>query len=144
LTANYPDYSAAFLTKPELGLAISVSYAAAMLSSLIAGRANRSSRGIVKSGIILAAAGILLSLKMPILAFALIGTGGGVAFVGLITATSKISSSGFVMGLFNTGIYAGLGLGPVFGSLFIEPLGYETVFIGSSLVLLTALLVKLE
>jgi predicted MFS family arabinose efflux permease len=98
----------------------------------------------VKSGIILAAAGILLSLKMPILAFALIGTGGGIAFVGLITATSKISSSGFVMGLFNTGIYAGLGLGPVFGSLFIEPLGYETVFIGSSLVLLTALLVKLE
>jgi MFS family permease len=144
LTANYPDYSAACLTKPELGLAISVSYVAAMLSSLIAGRANRSSRGIVKSGIILAAAGILLSLKMPILAFALIGTGGGIAFVGLITATSKISSSGFVMGLFNTGIYAGLGLGPVFGSLFIEPLGYETVFIGSSLVLLTALLVKLE
>jgi MFS family permease len=144
LTANYPDYSAGFLTKPELGLVISASYLAAMLSSLIAGRANRSSGGIVKSGIILAAAGILLSLKMPILAFALIGTGGGIAIVGLITATSKISSSGFVMGLFNTGIYAGLGLGPILGSLFIGPLGYETVFIGSSLVLLTALLVKLE
>lgn len=144
LTANYPDYSAGFLTKPELGLAISASYLAAMLSSLIAGRVNMNYKNIVRVGIILAVAGILLSVKMPIMAFSLIGAGGGIAVVGLVTATAKISSSGFAMGLFNTGIYAGLGLGPVFGSLFLEPFGYETVFFGSALVLLTMFFVKLE
>ena len=144
LTANYADYSAGFLTKPELGMAISASYMAAMFSSLVAGRLKVNSKSIVRSGIILASAGILLSLEMPVLAFFLIGAGGGIAVVGLITAVSKINSSGFVMGFFNTGIYAGLGLGPVFGSFFMEFFGYETVFLGSALLLLTALFVKLE
>lgn len=144
LTANYPDYSAGFLTKPELGLAISASYLAAMLSSLTAGRADINSENIVKAGVILAAAGIFLSVKIPILAFILIGAGGGAAVVGLITAVSRISSSGFAMGLFNTGIYAGLGLGPVFGSFFLKPFGYESVFFGSALVLLAIFFVKLE
>ena len=144
LTANYADYSAGFLTKPELGLAISASYLAAMFSSLVAGRLKVNSKSIVRLGIILASAGILLSLKMPVLAFFLIGAGGGIAVVGLITAVSKINSSGFAMGFFNTGIYAGLGLGPVFGSFFLELFGYETVFLGSALLLLTTLFVKLE
>ncbi|HHV25172.1 MAG: MFS transporter [Methanosarcina sp.] len=144
LTANYPDYSADFLTKPELGLAISASYLAAMLSSLIAGKTSINSRNIVRTGIILAAAGIFLSVKLPLLAFFLIGAGGGTAIVGLITAVSKISSSGFAMGLFNTGIYAGLGLGPVLGSFFLEPLGYETVFLGSAFMLLAVFFIKLD
>lgn len=144
LTANYADYSAGFLTKPELGLAISVSYLAAMLSSLIAGRATISSKNIVKAGIVLASAGIFLSVKLPLLAFFLMGAGGGTAVVGLIMAVSRVSSSGFAMGLFNTGIYAGLGLGPVFGSFFLEPFGYETVFLGSAFVLLAMFFVELE
>jgi MFS family permease len=144
LTANYAYYSAGFLTKPELGLAISASYLAAMLSSLIAGRININSQNIVRIGIILAAAGIFLSAKTPLLAFFLIGAGGGTAVVGLITAVSKINSSGFAMGLFNTGIYAGLGLGPVLGSFFLKSLGYETVFFGSAVALLAVLFVKIE
>jgi MFS family permease len=48
------------------------------------------------------------------------------------------------MGFFNTGIYAGLGLGPIFGSFFLEFFGYEIVFLGSALLLLTALFVRLE
>ncbi len=144
LTANYADYSAGFLTKPELGTAISVSYLAAMLSSLIAGRVSINSKNIVRIGITLAVAGIFLSVKLPLLAFFLIGAGGGTTVVGLITAVSRISSSGFVMGLFNTGIYAGLGLGPVLGSFFLKPLGYEIVFFGSAVVLLTVFFVKLE
>ena len=60
LTANYADYSAGFLTKPELGLAISASYLAAMFSSLVAGRLKVNFKSIVRSGIILASAGILL------------------------------------------------------------------------------------
>jgi MFS family permease len=144
LTANYPDYSAAFLTKTELGLAISASYFAAMISSLIAGRINVNYKNIVRAGIILTCAGILLSMKMPLIAFSFIGAGGGIAVVGLITATAKISSSGFAMGLFNTGIYAGLGLGPVFGSLFLENFSYEVIFFGSALVLLAMFYIKLE
>ena len=144
LTSNYPEYSADFLTKPELGLAISASYIAAMLSSLAAGRSSADYKKIVKTGIILAAVGILLSVKTPLLAFSLIGAGGGATVIGLITAVSRISSSGFTMGIFNTGIYAGLGLVPVLGSLFIGPLGYETVFLGSSLVLLMMLYIKLK
>ncbi len=144
LSANYADYSAGFLTKPELGLAISASYLAAMLSSLIAGRVNINYKSIVRTGITLAVAGIALSVKLPLLAFFLIGAGGGTAVVGLITAVSRISSSGFVMGLFNTGIYAGLGLGPVIGSFFLEPFGYETVFFGSAIILLTGLFAKID
>ena len=144
LNANYADYSASFLSKPELGLAISVSYLAAMLSSLIAGKADFNYKNIVSTGIILAAAGIFLSVKLPLLAFFLIGAGGGAAVVGLITAVSRINSSGFAMGLFNTGIYAGLGLGPVLGSFFLEPLGYETLFLGSAITLLSVFFVKLE
>lgn len=144
LTSNYADYSAGFLTKPELGLAISASYVAAMLSSLAAGRTKAKNKNIVRAGISFAAVGILLSLKAPLLAFFLIGAGGGAAVVGLIAAVSRRSSSGSAMGLFNTGIYAGLGLIPIFGSLFIGPLGYETVFLGSALVLLTMLGIKLE
>ncbi len=144
VTANYPDYSAGFLTKPELGLAISASYLTAMLSSLIAGRMNMDYKSIVKAGVILAGTGILLSVKTPIVAFSLIGAGGGIAVIGLITATAKISSSGFAMGLFNTAIYAGLGLGPVLGSLFLEPFGYKTVFFGGAIALLTMFFVKLE
>lgn len=144
LNANYADYSASFLTKPELGLAISVSYLAAMLSSLIAGRADFNYKNIVRTGIILAAAGIFLSVKLPLLAFFLIGAGGGAAVVGLITAVSRINSSGFAMGLFNTGIYAGLGLGPVLGSFFLGTLGYETLFLGSAITLLSVFFVKLE
>lgn len=144
LTANYADYSADFLTKPELGLAIAASYVAAMLSSLAAGRTGANYKKIVRTGLILTAAGILFSVKTPLLAFFLIGTGGGAAIIGLVTAVSRISSSGFTMGIFNTGIYAGLGIVPIFGSLFIEPLGYETVFLGNSLVLLMMLFIKLE
>jgi MFS family permease len=144
LTANYADYSSGFLTKPELGLAISASYLAAMFSSLIAGRVKVNSKNIVRVGIILASAGILLSIKMPVLAFSLIGAGGGVTVVGLITAASKINSSGFTMGFFNTGIYAGLGLGPIIGSFFLEFFSYESVFLGSALLLLTTLFVKLD
>lgn len=144
LTSNYADYSAGFLTKPELGLAISASYVAAMLSSLAAGRTRADYKSIVRAGVILTAAGILLSVKAPLLAFFLIGAGGGAAVIGLVAAVSRISSSGVAMGLFNTGIYAGLGLIPVFGSLFIEPLGYETVFLGSSLALLMILFIKIE
>lgn len=144
LTSNYAEYSASFLTKPELGLAISASYIAAMLSSLAAGRTKVKNENIVRAGIILAASGILLSLKAPLLAFFLIGAGGGTAVIGLVAAVSRISSSGIAMGLFNTGIYAGLGMIPVFGSLFIEYLGYETVFLGSALVLLAVLGLKLE
>jgi len=144
LTSNYADYSASFLTKPELGLAISASYLAAMLSSLATGRTKVKNENIVRAGIILAAAGILLSLKAPLLAFFLIGAGGGAAVIGLVAAVSRISSSGIAMGLFNTGIYAGLGVIPIFGSLFIGPLGYETVFLGSALVLLMILGLKLE
>lgn len=144
LTSNYADYSAGFLTKPELGLAISASYVAAMLSSLAAGRTSIKNKNIIRAGIILAAAGILLSLETPLLAFFLIGAGGGAAVIGLVAAVSRISSSGIAMGLFNTGIYAGLGIIPIFGSLFIGPLGYETVFLGSALVLLTTLGPKLE
>ncbi len=144
LTANYADYSAEFLSKPELGLAISGSYIAAMFSSLLAGRVEASSKNIIRTGVILAIAGILLSTNIPILAFLLIGAGGGAAIVGLITAVAKVSSSGFAMGLFNTGIYAGLGLGPVFGSFFIGPFGYETVFLGSALILSAVLFIKLE
>ena len=69
LTANYADYSAGFLTKPELGLAISASYLAAMLSSLIAGRTSINSKNIVGIGIILAAAGIFLSVKTAFTGF---------------------------------------------------------------------------
>lgn len=144
LNANYADYSASFLSKPELGLAISVSYLAAMLSSLIAGRADLNYKKIVRTGIILAAAGIFLSVKLPLLAFFLIGAGGGAAVVGLITAVSRTNSSGFAMGLFNTGIYAGLGLGPVLGSFFLGPLSYETLFYGSAVALLSVFFVKLE
>jgi MFS family permease len=144
LSANYADYSSGFLTKPELGLAISASYLAAMLSSLIAGRVNINYKSIVRTGITLAVAGIVLSVKLPLLAFFLIGAGGGTAVVGLITAVSRISSSGFIMGLFNTGIYAGLGLGPVIGSFFLEPFGYETVFFGSAIILLTGLFAKID
>lgn len=144
LTSNYPEYSAGFLTKPELGIAISASYLAAMLSSLAAGRTKAKNRNIVRAGIILTAAGILFSLKAPLLAFFLIGAGGGAAVIGLVAAVYRINSSGIAMGLFNTGLYAGLGLIPIFGSLFIEPLGYETVFIGSALLLLTILCIKFE
>jgi MFS family permease len=49
LTANYANYSAGFLTKPELGLAISASYLAAMFSSLVAGRLKVNSKSIVDS-----------------------------------------------------------------------------------------------
>ena len=87
LTSNYPDYSADFLTKPELGLAISASYIAAMLSSLAAGRARADYKKIVRTGIILAAVGVLLSIKAPLLAFSLIGAGGGAAVIGLVTAS---------------------------------------------------------
>lgn len=144
LTANYPNYSADFLTKPELGLAISASYLAAMLSSLIAGKTGINPKNTVRIGITLAAAGIFFSVKLPLLAFFLIGAGGGAAMVGLIMTVSRINSSGFSMGLFNTGIYAGLGLGPILGSFFLELLGYETVFFGSAFVLLTVFFVKLE
>lgn len=115
-----------------------------MLSSLAAGRTRATNKNIVRTGISLVAAGILLSLKAPLLAFLLVGAGGGAAVIGLVAAVSRISSSAVAMGLFNTGIYAGLGLIPVFGSLFIGPLGYETVFLGSGLVLLMILFVKFE
>ena len=144
LNASYADYSADFLTKPKLGLAISVSYLAAMMSSLIAGKVDINSNNIVRTGIVLAAAGIFLSVKLPLLAFFLIGAGGGTAIVGLIMSVSRINSSGFVMGLFNTGIYAGLGFGPMLGSFFLGPLGYEVVFIGSAVALLSVFFIKLE
>ncbi|MCQ1537150.1 MFS transporter [Methanosarcina sp. KYL-1] len=144
LTASYPEYSSDFLSKPELGLAISASYLAAMLSSLAAGRTNAGYKNVIRMGITLAVAGILLSVKAPLLAFSLIGAGGGAAVVGLVTAVSRISSSGFTMGLFNTGIYAGLGMVPILGSLFLGTYGYEEVFLGSALALLTMLFVKIE
>ncbi|MDD3041849.1 MAG: MFS transporter [Methanosarcinaceae archaeon] len=143
VTAIYPLYSIDFLTKPELGLAISASYLAAMLGALAASRPVVKYRTIIRAGIIFAAAGILISPENPTLAFTLIGIGGGGTAVGLVTAVSEINSSGFAMGLFNTGVYVGLGLVPVLGSSLLGVLGFEKLFQGCALVLLAALLIKL-
>lgn len=144
ITASYPEYSSGFLTKPELGLAISASYLAAMLGSLAAGKTDLEYKYIIRTGITFVILGVLFSVKFPVIAFSLIGAGGGIALVGLVTAVSRISSSGITMGLFNTGIYAGLGIVPVFGSLFLGRLGYEEVFLGSALALFVILFLKPE
>jgi MFS family permease len=144
ITASYPEYSSGFLTKPELGLAISASYLAAMLGSLAAGKTDLEYKYIIRTGITFVILGVLFSVKFPVIAFSLIGAGGGIALVGLVTAVSRISSNGITMGLFNTGIYAGLGIVPVFGSLFLGRLGYEEVFLGSALALFVILFLKPE
>lgn len=134
--ALFPDYSIDFLSKKELGIAIAGMYASSMITNIIAGRLQLHYNNMIRSGLILAALGTLLTVYNPLVGFILIGIGSGIGLIGLPVAVSLMHNNrGILMGVFNTYTYAGMGLMPIIAGALISGLSFRFVFVLCSLVL---------
>ncbi|WP_340818175.1 MFS transporter [Methanolobus sp. WCC4] len=142
LLAFYPEYSKDILSKPELGIAIAILYISSMITNLVVGRMKLHFKHMVTSGMILAAAGVLISIRFPFTGFALLGIGSGIGMIGLPVAVSHMPfDRGLAMGIFNTYTYAGLAFMPIIAGLFID-MGYQAVFILSAAFMVLSLFLK--
>lgn len=143
LVAFYPDYSANFLTKSELGTAIAGLYVCAMITSFMVSRMLVSYRVMIRTGIGITAIGALIAIWHPMLGFSILGGGSGVAMVGLPIAASRMDTDrGLTMGLFNTCTYGGLALMPIGATALIGHLGFEGIFLINALIVGLSLFLK--
>ncbi|WP_094228825.1 MFS transporter [Methanolobus psychrotolerans] len=142
MLAFYSEYSKDMLSKPELGIAIAILYASSMVTNIIVGRMNLRFKKMIVSGILLAAAGVIIAIKSPFIGFALIGIGSGTGMIGLPIAVSHMPfDKGLAMGIFNTYTYAGLAFMPIITGLFVN-MGYPAVFILSAVFMVLSLFLK--
>ncbi|WP_319507360.1 MFS transporter [uncultured Methanolobus sp.] len=141
--AFYPEYSQETLSKTVLGISIAAMYVSAMIANIVVGRSNLHYKQMVRAGITISATGTLLTIVHPLSGFALIGVGTGTGMVGLpLAVTNMRIQRGLAMGIFNTCIYAGIGLMPVFAGVFLGILGFEAIFAAFAILLLLSLLIK--
>jgi MFS family permease len=145
MLAYYPQYSSGMLSKPELGIVIATVYISSMATNLIAGRSSIKFRKMINIGIILAAAGVIISITQPLPGFTLLGIGSGMAMIGLPIAVSCMNISkkdkGLSMGIFTTFTYMGLAFLPMIMGYFTK-YGYLAMFAGTSLLMVLTLLLK--
>jgi hypothetical protein len=145
MLAYYPQYSGDMLSKPELGIVIAIVYISSMVTNLIAGQSKISYRKMINAGIILAALGVITSIRYPISGFALLGIGSGIGMIGLPIAVSFMNTDktdkGLSMGIFTTYTYMGLAFLPIIIGHFIK-YGYQVMFTGTALLMLLTLLLK--
>lgn len=143
LIAYYPDYSLGVLTKLQLGGSIASLYVCAMIASLVAGHFNVNEKTIIRTGVAFSILGAIFAIKYPFLGFSSLGGGSGLATVGYALAAARINADrGLVMGLFNTTIYAGLSIVPIFAGICTGILSFESLFIANGFVLAGALILK--
>ncbi|AKB38207.1 Multidrug resistance protein B [Methanosarcina siciliae C2J] len=143
LIAYYPEYSLEFLTKAQLGGAISSLYICAMAASLLVGRFRIKEKVIIGIGLSFSALGALFAIKYPFLGFSSIGGGSGIAMVGFALAVARMDAyRGLAMGLFNTTVYAGLSLLPIAAGFLTGFLSFEEIFAINGFILAGALLLK--
>lgn len=143
LIAYYPDYSADFLTKTQLGSSIASLYICAMITSLLIGRFSIGEGSMVRIGIAFSALGAILAIHYPFLGFSCLGGGSGIAIVGFSLAFARMDiDRGLAMGLFNTTIYAGLSLAPIAAGLFTGILNLEEIFLANGCILAGAFFLK--
>lgn len=136
LIAYYPDYSANFLTKAQLGSSIASLYICAMITSLLIGRFSIGERTMIRIGIAFSALGAFLAIQYPFPGFSCLGGGSGIAIVGFSLAFARMDiDRGLAMGLFNTTIYAGLSLAPITAGLFTGVLSLEEIFLANGCIL---------
>ncbi len=145
MLAYYPQYSNGMLSKPELGIVIAIVYISSMVTNLIAGRSSINYRKMINAGIILAAAGVVISIKQPLLGFTLLGIGSGIGMIGLPIAVSYMdidkNDKGKSMGIFTTYTYMGLAFLPMIMGHFIK-FNYQIMFAGTALLMILTLLLK--
>ncbi|KGK99632.1 hypothetical protein LI82_01280 [Methanococcoides methylutens] len=133
LVSLYPEYSSSFLTKTELGIAISLLYFSTMISSLTIARFNFSYEELIKKGILIATAGIIATIYFPMTGFTVIGLGSGIMLVGLPLAITNMKiDHGTAMGIYNTCIYAGLALLPLMAGTFTGAFDIGVIFLGTA------------
>ncbi|MFY1110553.1 MAG: MFS transporter [Methanosarcinaceae archaeon] len=143
LIAYYPDYSANFLTKAQLGSSIASLYICAMITSLLIGRFSIGERTMIRIGIAFSALGAFLAIQYPFPGFSCLGGGSGIAIVGFSLAFARMDiDRGLAMGLFNTTIYAGLSLAPITAGLFTGVLSLEEIFLANGCILTGAFFLK--
>ncbi|RQD80249.1 MFS transporter, partial [Methanosalsum natronophilum] len=139
LIAFYPDYSAEFLSKAELGGSLALIYFVAMATSFFAGRSSYDYRSLIYTGLFFTGIGAIISINYPIIGFSVLGAGSGIGMVGLPVAVSKMKvPRGLSMGLFNTATYGGLALLPIFAGFFISILSFEQIFLINGLLVIVA------
>ncbi len=143
LIAYYPDYSADFLTKAQLGSSIASLYICAMITSLLIGRFSIGEKTMIRIGIAFSALGAFLAIQYPFPGFSCLGGGSGIAIVGFSLAFARMDiDRGLAMGLFNTTIYAGLSLAPITAGLFTGVLSLEEIFLANGCILTGAFFLK--
>ncbi|MBN2110501.1 MAG: MFS transporter [Methanosarcinaceae archaeon] len=143
IIAFYPDYSKDFLSKTALGISIAALYVSAMATNILVGRMNLRYDHMIRTGIIIASIGTLVSIHYPIIGFSLIGIGSGTGLIGLPLAVSHMNiERGLAMGIFSTCTYAGLGLLPLFTGIFLDTLGFEKIFIISAVLLFLSIFLR--
>ena len=126
LVAYFPSFTD--LTQSPLGLALSGVYFGAMVTSLIGGRARTTEHGLIQAGALITGIGIMATIYHPI-GLTIMGAGSGFAMVGLVAGVASLGSDhGMAMGVFNTCIYAGFAVLPVFATGILWYVDYAALF----------------
>ncbi|TGC08184.1 MFS transporter [Methanolobus halotolerans] len=143
ITSFYPEHSSGLLSKTEIGISLAALYVSAMATNILAGRLNLSYNYMIIIGVLITVIGTLVFIQQPIMGLILIGTGSGMGMIGLPMAVSQMNiERGLGMGIFNTYVYAGLGLMPIFTGAFIEIMEFEIIFASTALILLVPVLIN--
>jgi MFS family permease len=98
---------------------------------------------MINMGIVIAASGTLATIWLPFVGFALLGSGSGLAMVGLPTLLASMSKNkGITMGLYSTYTYGGLAIMPIFAGALSGFVGLEIIFAIFAILLFLTLLVN--
>jgi len=127
LVAYFP--SCTDLSPPLQGLALTGVYFGTMVTSLICGRLRITEKRMIRTGIAITSAGIVMTVFHPI-GLTIMGAGSGFALVGLVTGAASLNlKRGMTMGAFNTYTYAGFTVMPIFAAGMLGYLDYTGLFL---------------
>jgi MFS family permease len=142
LVAYFP--SCTDLSPSLQGLALAGVYLGTMVTSLIGGRLRTTEKRMIRAGIVITGAGIVMTIFHPI-GLTIMGAGSGFALVGLVTGVAALNiERGMTMGALNTYIYAGFTVIPVFAAAILGYLDYAGLFLVTGVAVMATLLFPLR
>ncbi|MCK4459931.1 MAG: MFS transporter [Methanosarcinales archaeon] len=142
LVAYFP--SCTDLSPSLQGLALAGVYLGTMVTSLICGRLRITEKRMIRTGIVITSAGIVMTVFHPI-GLTIMGAGSGFALVGLVTGVASLNlERGMTMGAFNTYTYAGFTVMPILAAAILGYLDYAGLFLVTGVAVMATLVFPLR
>ena len=142
LVAYFP--SCTDLSSSLQGLALVGVYFGTMVTSLICGHLRITEKRMIRIGIVITSAGIVMTIFHPI-GLTIMGAGSGFALVGLVMGVASLNiERGMTMGALNTYTYAGFTVMPIFAAGILGYLDYAGLFLVTGVAVMATLVFPLR